>query len=98
MRLRLVHLYADLMSLYGDRGNIIALQRRCAWFRRQINCIMPALSWRIIAAWVNRSGSVFMGGRRERSGIIAHWSMFCEKPDQHRWLRSWSVLSQKLRR
>jgi lipid II isoglutaminyl synthase (glutamine-hydrolysing) len=31
MRLRLVHLYGDLMNLYGDRGNIIALQRRCAW-------------------------------------------------------------------
>ncbi|MSQ23978.1 MAG: glutamine amidotransferase [Chloroflexi bacterium] len=29
--LRLVHLYADLMNLYGDRGNIIALQRRCDW-------------------------------------------------------------------
>lgn len=31
MRLRLVHLYPDLMSLYGDRGNIITLERRCAW-------------------------------------------------------------------
>jgi len=31
MRLRLVHLYGDLMNLYGDRGNIIALRRRCAW-------------------------------------------------------------------
>ena len=31
MRLRLVHLYGDLMNLYGDRGNIIAIQRRCAW-------------------------------------------------------------------
>jgi CobQ-like glutamine amidotransferase family enzyme len=35
MRLRLVHLYGDLMNLYGDRGNILALQRRCAW--RQID-------------------------------------------------------------
>lgn len=31
MELRLVHLYPDLMSLYGDRGNIITLHRRCAW-------------------------------------------------------------------
>ncbi|MBI4213267.1 MAG: glutamine amidotransferase [Chloroflexi bacterium] len=31
MRLRLVHLYPDLMNLYGDRGNIITLERRCAW-------------------------------------------------------------------
>ncbi len=31
MRLNLVHLYPDLMNVYGDRGNIIAFQRRCAW-------------------------------------------------------------------
>ena len=31
MRLSLVHLYPDLMNVYGDRGNIITLQRRCAW-------------------------------------------------------------------
>ncbi len=29
--LHLVHLYPALLNLYGDRGNIITLQRRCAW-------------------------------------------------------------------
>ncbi len=29
--LNLVHLYPELMNLYGDKGNIIALSRRCAW-------------------------------------------------------------------
>jgi CobQ-like glutamine amidotransferase family enzyme len=29
--LRLVHLYPDLMSVYGDRGNVLALARRAAW-------------------------------------------------------------------
>ncbi len=29
-RLRLSHLYPSLMNLYGDRGNIMALRRRCA--------------------------------------------------------------------
>ena len=27
--LRLGHLYPSLMNVYGDRGNIICLQRRC---------------------------------------------------------------------
>lgn len=31
MRLVLGHLYADLMSVYGDRGNVIALAQRCTW-------------------------------------------------------------------
>src|SRR5687767_10937951 len=28
-RLRLGHLYPSLMNIYGDRGNIICLERRC---------------------------------------------------------------------
>ena len=29
--IRLCHLYPDLLNLYGDRGNILALQRRAEW-------------------------------------------------------------------
>ncbi len=29
VRLRLAHLYADIMNVYGDRGNAIALRYRC---------------------------------------------------------------------
>src|SRR3979411_1435999 len=29
--LRLVHLYPDLMSVYGDRGNVLALGRSAEW-------------------------------------------------------------------
>ena len=29
--LRLIHLYPDLMSVYGDRGNVLALMRRAEW-------------------------------------------------------------------
>jgi len=29
MKLRLAHLYPKLMNIYGDRGNIICLRRRC---------------------------------------------------------------------
>ena len=29
MRLRLAHLYADVMNVYGDRGNAIAVRYRC---------------------------------------------------------------------
>lgn len=30
------HLYADLMNIYGDNGNIIAIKKRCEW--RGIDC------------------------------------------------------------
>ncbi len=31
MDLRIAHLYPDLMSIYGDRGNVIALEQRARW-------------------------------------------------------------------
>lgn len=31
MRLRLCHLYPDLLNLYGDRANLLALRMRCDW-------------------------------------------------------------------
>lgn len=31
MDLRIVHLYPDLMSIYGDRGNVVALAQRALW-------------------------------------------------------------------
>ena len=29
--LKICHLYPDVLNLYGDRGNTIALQKRCEW-------------------------------------------------------------------
>jgi lipid II isoglutaminyl synthase (glutamine-hydrolysing) len=40
--LRICHLYPDLMNLYGDRGNILTLQRRCQW--RGLGCTVNAVS------------------------------------------------------
>lgn len=31
MKLTIFHLYPDLLDLYGDRGNVLALAARCRW-------------------------------------------------------------------
>ncbi len=31
MKLTIGHLYPDLLNLYGDRGNIQCLRKRCEW-------------------------------------------------------------------
>ncbi|HZK85275.1 MAG TPA: glutamine amidotransferase [Desulfosporosinus sp.] len=31
MKFNICHLYPDLLDLYGDRGNILALEARCRW-------------------------------------------------------------------
>lgn len=42
LNLRIAHLYPDLLNLYGDRGNILTLMRRCAW--RGIGCAVVPIS------------------------------------------------------
>ena len=31
IELTIHHLYADMMNLYGDRGNVISIKKRCEW-------------------------------------------------------------------
>ena len=31
MKITIGHLYPDLLNLYGDRGNIQCLMKRCQW-------------------------------------------------------------------
>ena len=31
MKLTICHLYADMLNIYGDRGNIISLAQRARW-------------------------------------------------------------------
>ena len=41
MELKICHLYPDVLNLYGDRGNIICLQKRLQW--RGIDCSVTEL-------------------------------------------------------
>ena len=40
--IRIAHFYPDLLNLYGDRGNLIALMKRCEW--RGIACTVQTVS------------------------------------------------------
>ncbi len=40
--LNIVHLYPDLLNLYGDKGNIMSLEKRCIW--RDINIVLNNVS------------------------------------------------------
>lgn len=42
MRLKIAHLYPDLLNLYGDSGNILCLRKRCEW--RKIECDVTPLT------------------------------------------------------
>ena len=38
VRLTLLHLYPDLLDIYGDRGNVLALRQRAAWRGLDLAC------------------------------------------------------------
>jgi lipid II isoglutaminyl synthase (glutamine-hydrolysing) len=63
MRLRLVHLYGDLMNLYGDRGNIMSLQRRCAWRQIELDVVEVSVGERVDPT---ATDLFFFGGGQDR--------------------------------
>lgn len=67
-KLTLIHLYPDLMNLYGDRGNIVALRRRCEWRGIGLDVVPVSLGDPFDA---DRADLVFIGGGQDyEQGIL----------------------------
>lgn len=56
-------LYPDLMSTYGDRGNIIVLQKRCEW--RNIEVKIEPIYINTKNEKLNSCDLIFMGGAQD---------------------------------
>src|SRR5919199_822855 len=67
MRLRLVHLYPDLMSVYGDRGNVLTLVRRAQWRGIDVEVREASLGDRLDAA---QADLIFFGGGQDREQSV----------------------------
>lgn len=67
MKITIGHFYPDLLNLYGDRGNILAIKKRCEW--RGIEAEVKEFS---IDDDVDFSGLdiVFLGGGSDREQFI----------------------------
>lgn len=67
--LQLAYLYPDHMSIYGDRGNIIALAQRCAWRGIQLNVIPVNVG--DVVDWSSFDLAFFGGGQDSGQALIA---------------------------
>jgi CobQ-like glutamine amidotransferase family enzyme len=67
MKLVLVHLYPDLMNVYGDRGNIITLERRCDWRGIELEVRSCSLGEAFDPATVDL---IFFGGGQDREQTV----------------------------
>lgn len=61
-------LYPDLMGIYGDRGNIIALTKRCEW--RGIHVIVKPITLDTVITDLRHADLLMMGGAQDRQQTI----------------------------
>ncbi len=70
-------LYPELMSTYGDRGNIIVLQKRCEW--RGIKPEVKRLDLGFNIEDLGKCDLLFMGGAQDRQQKIVSYDFTKEK-------------------
>ena len=76
MKLRLAHLYPDLMNVYGDRGNILTLLRRCQWRGIELEVVAVSLGDRLDP---DRTDLIFFGGGQDREQSIVSQDLVSTK-------------------
>ncbi len=69
LSLSIAWLYPDLMSTYGDRGNVIVLRRRCEW--RDIDVKVVSITLETPVKKLRECDLVFMGGAQDRQQKLA---------------------------
>lgn len=60
--LNICHLYPDLLNLYGDRGNVMAIKKRCEWRNIEVNISNVSLNDKFDASQYD---IVFLGGGQD---------------------------------
>jgi CobQ-like glutamine amidotransferase family enzyme len=68
-QLRIAHLYPEQMNIYGDRGNILALTRRCTW--RGIAVELLPIGVGTAVDWEQVDLAFFGGGQDSGQALIA---------------------------
>ena len=70
MKLTIGYLYGDLMNIYGDTGNIIALKKRCEWRGIKVEVKNISIGDRIPTSEVGTQIDIyFFGGGQDQSQI-----------------------------
>ena len=62
MELNIYHLYPDVLNLYGDRGNVLCLQRRLEWRGMQANVVNVPIGEKFTA---KDCDLIFIGGGQD---------------------------------
>ena len=63
------HLYADMMNLYGDRGNVISIRKRCEWRGIPVDVVDVGLGERVQPTGCDLF--LFGGGQDREQALLA---------------------------
>src|SRR5215204_5868560 len=74
--IRLVHLYPDLMNVYGDRGNVLTLVRRAEWRGHTIEVDEVSVGARLVSHHIDL---IFFGGGQDREQTVVSRDFVAEK-------------------
>jgi CobQ-like glutamine amidotransferase family enzyme len=69
MKLTIHHLYADMMNLYGDRGNVISIKKRCEWRSIEVEVLDVGLGEKIHPT--GHDIYLFGGGQDREQALLA---------------------------
>lgn len=89
MKLTIGHLYPDLLNLYGDRGNIQCLMRRCQWRGIEAETIAFELGDKID---FSRLDIVLLGGGSDREQMLVCEMLKEIQPDFKKYVEDGGVV------
>jgi CobQ-like glutamine amidotransferase family enzyme len=76
VEIRICHLYPDLLNLYGDRGNILSLIKRCEWRDIPVHLSNISIGDRFDAG---EHDIIFLGGGQDFEQEILSEDILCSK-------------------
>ena len=76
LSLRIAHLYPEMMNIYGDRGDVIALVRRCAWRGIEVEVTPLSIGDRLDPELYDL---YFIGGGQDREQMLVCEDLSSEK-------------------
>lgn len=89
MKLKIAHLYPDLLNLYGDIGNITTIKKRCEWrgLETQVDSIYGNEK-------INFTGYdlVFLGGGSDREQLLVRDKLMSMKKELSSYVEAGGVL------
>lgn len=90
MEINILHMYPDLLNLYGDRGNIACMEQRLRW--RGIDAVTLQCTCQNDEADIKNADIIFIGGGSDREQKIVCGRLLKKKEQLSEYVENGGVL------